>query len=184
MAIPKKLLQKLKQQRGKLNKFYKNQPSKKAGEVDSGSGKKEIAGKRKGEKAVRFPSISRIITERANSFIKVVDSWLAQGLVRTFVISFLSAILLFALLQVSSRVERMQQEKLQAQIERAKIMSEITFWEGITSQYKGYRDAYFSLAVLEYRLGNKERARVYIKKVLQIDPNFEKGREMEKLLRQ
>lgn len=65
---------------------------------------------------------------------------------------------------------------------KEKVLSEVKFWQEVSQKYKGYRDAYFKLALLEYQLGNTEKSRTYLKEVYSLDPNFEKGRELEKLL--
>lgn len=59
---------------------------------------------------------------------------------------------------------------------------EIAFWKDIVSKYKDYRDGYFTIAVLEYKLGNKEKSKMYLQKTLELDPNFKNGRDLEKLL--
>ena len=56
------------------------------------------------------------------------------------------------------------------------------YWQGIVSKYKDYRDGYFQLAVLEYQLGNIQKAKLHLDEVLKLDPNFEKGRELGKVL--
>lgn len=66
--------------------------------------------------------------------------------------------------------------------ERQKIQSEVQRWEGIKNEHKDYRDAYFKLAILYYQLKDFENARKNLQKVFVLDPNFEKGRELEKLL--
>lgn len=68
------------------------------------------------------------------------------------------------------------------QAERGKIEKELTFWKGEQRRYPNYRDIYFKIASLNYQLGNKEEAKVSLDKALEIDPNFENGRELEKLL--
>lgn len=67
--------------------------------------------------------------------------------------------------------------------EREKIIFEINHWEKVVTNYKDYRDAYFKLAVLEYQLGESEKSKNYLNKALELDPNFEKGRELERILR-
>lgn len=63
---------------------------------------------------------------------------------------------------------------------RGQVLSEIEYWEETTKKYTGYRDGYFTLAVLEYRVGNEGKARMYLDKTLELDPNFAKGREFLK----
>lgn len=73
-------------------------------------------------------------------------------------------------------------EKQRINQEKEKILSEIKFWQDISQKYKGYRDAYFKLALLEYKMGNIDKSRNYLKTTFDLDPNFEKGRELEKLI--
>ena len=65
--------------------------------------------------------------------------------------------------------------------ERERIVSEINHWGKVVSKYSDYRDAYFKLAVLEYQLGDNEKSKKYLEKALKLDPNFDKGRELEKI---
>lgn len=55
-------------------------------------------------------------------------------------------------------------------------------WESIVSAYPDYRDAYYTLAVIEYRLGDQGKAKTYVQKTLQIDPNFRPGLTLKNLL--
>lgn len=66
--------------------------------------------------------------------------------------------------------------------QRNEIYSQLQYWEKIVEKYKGYRDGYFELAVFNYRLNNTEKAKDYLKKVLKLDPNFEQGKELGKVL--
>ncbi len=66
--------------------------------------------------------------------------------------------------------------------QRRELVEKVKYWQEIIASYKGYRDGYFQLAVLEYQLKNPEKAKFYLQKSLSIDPNFEKGRELEKIL--
>ena len=69
-----------------------------------------------------------------------------------------------------------------AQQKREKLLSDVAYWESVVAKRKDYRDGYFQLAVLEYRLGDKEKANAYLQEVLKLDPNFEEGRKLEKVL--
>lgn len=113
-----------------------------------------------------FPKINRFITE----------TW------KFFVVSFASGLLIIAIvLQSISLLNNIQEEK-RLRSTHDKTVAELKYWEQIVSQYKDYRDGYFKLASIEYRLGNVEASRVYLKKTLDLDPNFQKGRELEKIL--
>jgi tetratricopeptide (TPR) repeat protein len=117
----------------------------------------------------RFPSIFRFITE----------GYLIRGdrrYLKLFVVSFISGFLIIGiLLQTTQLMKNMQQLKI-AQEERQKILTEIDYLKNLTQKYDGYRDVYFQIATLEYKLGNTEESKKYLKKALDADPNFKAGR--------
>jgi len=63
-----------------------------------------------------------------------------------------------------------------------KIRQEISFWEKVVKEKPDYRDAYFQLAVLNYQLSQKGATVKYLRKTLELDPNFEPAKKLEKLL--
>lgn len=74
------------------------------------------------------------------------------------------------------------QDKKKIDLERAKITREIDFWESFVTKNQDYRDAYLQLAILEYRVRDYSKAKFYLNRALSIDPNFEKAKEMERVL--
>jgi len=66
--------------------------------------------------------------------------------------------------------------------EPKRIREEISFWEKVISEKPDYRDAYLQLAILNYQIYKKERAKEYLEKALKIDPNFAPARQLENLL--
>ena len=66
--------------------------------------------------------------------------------------------------------------------EKIKVQNELIFWQKEVGKMPNYRDAYFKLALLNYQLKDFDKANEYLKKTLSLDPNFEKGKELEKLL--
>lgn len=115
----------------------------------------------------KFPRISRFITERT---------------VYERAVIILSLILIIATGFIGYQLYINFQEKQKLDTERAKISQEIEYWQGIIGKYKNFRDAYFMLSVLEYRLKNTEKAKDYLQRVFELDPNFEEGRKLEKFL--
>lgn len=105
-----------------------------------------------------FPSISRRITEPI-------------GLLLLVILFFLIA---FALKNLS--------DYNSSKSERTELEKQTKYWENVVVQRPDYRDAYLQLAILEYRLGDKEEAKVYLEKVLILDPNFGEARNLEKEL--
>ena len=75
------------------------------------------------------------------------------------------------------------QQKKDLYNKKSAILSQIQIWQEIVNKYKDYRDGYLTLAILEYRIGESDKARLYLKQTLSIDPNFGKARDLEKILR-
>ena len=67
--------------------------------------------------------------------------------------------------------------------ERIKIVSQINTWQSIVKKYKDFKDGYLQIAVLEYRLGDYNKARVYCDKALLLDPEYSDAIELNKKLR-
>lgn len=118
----------------------------------------------KASKVGFFPKISRFITEEW----KMILSSLASG------------ILIFGIVWQSISLYQALMEEKRINSERENVERELDFWRSEAEKYPGHRDIFFKIATLEYRLGNKDEARINLDKALIIDPNFEKGREMEK----
>lgn len=97
----------------------------------------------------------------------------------TDTITFLLLVILFFLIALSLK-NLNDYRKLKN--ERAKVQSDISFWKNVVVQKPDYRDAYLELAILEYKLGDKEQAKFYLDKSLILDPNFQKGREFQKII--
>ena len=101
---------------------------------------------------------------------------------RVITVIILSLFLVILIFIVSLDLYKNFQEKGKIEAKRAKLASDVRYWETVVWKYKDYRDAYFKLAVLEYELKDFGKSRDYLRKVLEIDPNFEVGRRFEKLL--
>ncbi|KKP94948.1 MAG: hypothetical protein US02_C0015G0014 [Candidatus Levybacteria bacterium GW2011_GWA2_36_13] len=109
---------------------------------------------------LKFPNISRRIPEtiKRNKFII-----LALFLIFFFV-ALVTIDLTRNLIQRNNEITKMQ-----------KLTDQRIYWQKIINTYPDFRDAYFSLAIIEYQLGNFEESSKYLEKVYEIDPNFEKG---------
>jgi len=127
--------------------------------------KKSTVRKKKNRKQLKFPNIFRFITERKYFIAFLV----------LFVIS-------LAIIIVGVNLYKNISEKEEVDKERRGIIKEVEFWKEVVSEYKDYRDAYFQLALLEYRLGDYKASGFYLQKTFELDPNFEKGRELERIL--
>ncbi|RJQ38448.1 hypothetical protein C4559_01525 [Candidatus Microgenomates bacterium] len=133
----------------------------------------------------KSPSNSRIITDKQKP-LNPLSFKIHFSLTRIFLfrvgfsllIMLLLSGLVFASLDLYSNIKAKQK----AEAQRTKIAFEIKYWQGIVEKYKDYRDGYFKLAVLNYQLGDSEKSRSYLNRVLEIDPGFEAGRKLEKIL--
>lgn len=126
-------------------------------------------------KLVEFPKIYRWIPER-------VSSLKLSGEVKAVFAGFILLILFLTLLLVGLDIYKNLGEKQTIERERERLTQEIKYWQDISNKHKDYRDAYFRLAVLEYKLGDKAKASFYLQKTLELDPNFESARRLEKIL--
>ena len=55
-------------------------------------------------------------------------------------------------------------------------------WEKIVEEKPNYRDAYLQLTDLYYRLCENEKAKDYLEKAIELDPNFEAAQELKTLI--
>lgn len=95
---------------------------------------------------------------------------------------FVVTLFLLALVNVVWELDRNIKEKQRIDLEREKVTRKLGFWKGFLEKHKDYRDAYFQVSVLEYKLGNKNEAKMNVEKGLNLDPNSKTGKEIEKFL--
>ncbi|MBI4097412.1 MAG: hypothetical protein HY426_00045 [Candidatus Levybacteria bacterium] len=119
-------------------------------------------------KPKQFPSNYRSIPERLNRDKTV------------FFVGFLAILLAILIISLDLYSNFTTQKKLNE--ERISVINQMSFWESEIRKRPDYRDAYFSLALLSFRLRDMDSARRNLNEALRLDPNFEKGRELEKLL--
>lgn len=119
--------------------------------------------------SAQSPSISRFITERPRILNrKMLGQVLFVGIIS-------GVLLVGVILQSLHLVTNYQKEALLGQ-ERQQLTWEVDHWKQVQSKYPEYRDVSYRIAVLEYKLGNEEESQKHLKKALELDPNFEKGR--------
>lgn len=116
-----------------------------------------------------FPRNFRFITEY--SFSETHSRNIKIALVSCFSLFLLTLIFLQG---VALWYNVRQREVLIQQ--RVQLQDEVKYWEGIAQKYQGYRDVYYRIASLQYKLGNTAEAQSYVKKALDLDPNFPEGR--------
>lgn len=116
-----------------------------------------------------FPSNIRSITE--TSLTPSQSQNLKVGLVSTFSLFLIALIFL----QGVTLWYNVKQQEVYMQ-ERAHIEKEVAYWQQVAYKYKGYRDVYYRIATLQFKLGNVSASQEYLKKALELDPNFPEGR--------
>jgi len=73
-------------------------------------------------------------------------------------------------------------QAIQINNQRQILQGKINFWQSIIDKYDGYKDAYFSKRLLEYNLGQIQKAKEDNLKALLLDPNFEDAKKLEIVL--
>lgn len=131
---------------------------------------------KKESKPFKFPSISRIIPELSFSPQVFRSIFLSKYFLVSFVSTFISVAVVMQGIDLTQHVRQLQQ----IQSERQRIQEEILYWEEVTTKHPDFRDAYFKLALLEYRLGNTQKATEYVQKTLRIDPNYKSAQDFSK----
>lgn len=146
---------------------------------------------KKTKKTSQFPKIYRIITEY-KLIKKINKAWFRllnqskyskylQISLRIFVFIVL-VILIFAVAFFSIKIYKYAGIYSKTTFQRQELRSQINFWKSIADKYEGYKDAYFRIALLEYRLGNFKTAMEYNQKALRLDPNFDDAKKLEAVL--
>lgn len=114
----------------------------------------------------KLPSISRIINDREKVAIVIA-----------------SFLMLIGLAIVGLDVWKNYQGSKLTSEKRQVLVKDKTKWEEILQKHPDYRDGFLALAVIEFRLGNKERSEDYLNKSLEIDPNYEDAKKFEDYLK-
>lgn len=149
-------------------------------------------GQKKPKTTSQFPNIYRIITDPFVVFLRLRSGRALFGTGLSFIrqkskmeafwVGMLTGIVIIAIAIVGLDLSKNILEKQKIDSKRNKIISEIQFWQEATYKYKGYRDAYFKLALLEYELGDIEKTNIYLKKTFELDPNFKPANDFKQKL--
>ena len=115
-----------------------------------------------------FPKNLRFITEYTFS---QSQSYTIKVILTSVVSVFLLGLIF---LQGVAIWDTMQQKELLVQ-QRLQTENEVKYWEGLAKKYQGYRDIYYKIGALNYKLGNITESQKYVKKALELDPNFPEG---------
>ena len=131
----------------------------------------------------QFPNIYRFITERMSFRL----SWRPKlGKITFLVLASISILISLVLATgiIISAVIIYQNLNQTVQInnQRQDLQSKANFWQSISDKYDGFKDAYFQKALLEYKLGQIDKAKEDNLKALLLDPNFEDAKKLETVL--
>lgn len=127
----------------------------------------------KKKKTLKFPKIYRFITEKLNFLLK--NKYIKIGAYSLIYTSL--AVLIFFLSIDFYNYYNIQKD---LKIEREKTRSQIVVWQGVIDKYPNFKDAYLQLGTLEYKIGNLEKAKEYVKKALVLDPEYSDAIELNK----
>ncbi len=102
---------------------------------------------------------------------------------RAFLLLIIASILLFQLGKFGQNLYATYQRAKTKQAEKQRLEAQVAKWQEVVAKRADFRDAYFELAVLTYRLNRLPEAKYYLAKTLALDPNFIPARELEKVIK-
>jgi tetratricopeptide (TPR) repeat protein len=115
-----------------------------------------------------FPKNIRFITEYSFSQVQSHN-------IKVVVTSAFSLFLLALMLIQGYMLAYNANQQSLAASQATQVQNEIEYWEDVANKYQGYRDVYYRIATLQYKLGNVNESQEYLKKALELDPNFPEG---------
>ncbi len=116
----------------------------------------------------KLPRNYRFITEKIHSDHLIFFIGITCIIIATIIVSF----------------DLYSNYKTQKQLtaEKVKVVKELAYWQKEVGDKPNYRDGYFSLALIYYQLKDFENSSENLDRAMNIDPNFEKGKELRVLL--
>ncbi len=131
----------------------------------------------------QFPNIYRIITERLTFRLL----WRPKlGKLALFVLAsisiLISLVLVVGIVVFAVIIYQNLNQTVQINNQRQNLQGKANFWQSISNKYDGYKDAYFQKALLEYKLGQIDKAKEDNLKALLLDPNFDDAKKLETVL--
>ena len=137
---------------------------------------------KKKAKSAKFPSNSPTIPESFKLLFPKVTPAMLLKIYRGTLKVFIALIFLLAAFSVGMDLQKNFNDRGNIDLQRAELTKELKFWQDFIAEHKDYRDAYFQASILEYRLGDSSKAKMYAEKGLSLDPNSEDGKKFEKFL--
>jgi tetratricopeptide (TPR) repeat protein len=96
---------------------------------------------------------------------------------------FVLSIFIIAVIIVGFDFQNNLRENKKINSQREILTKELKFWKDFILKNQNYPDAYFQASILEYKLGDNSKAKMYVEKGLALDPNSESGKQIEQLLK-
>jgi tetratricopeptide (TPR) repeat protein len=122
------------------------------------------------EEPKQLPKNSRFITE---------------NLISDHLIFFIGiTCIILAIIVVSLNLYSGYQSQKDLENQKRQISANLIFWQNEIKERPNYRDGYFSLALLYYQLKDYKNSSDSLEKAMEIDPNFEKGKELRQILKE
>lgn len=116
-------------------------------------------------RVIKFPSISLIFPDYRRISSLVISP--------VFIVNFIAGFVVMAIALAGISLRSHYMELLRIQSMKEQVQHEYQYWQGVVRSHGAYRDGYFHLATIAYRLGKLPEARSYIKETLTLDPLFQ-----------
>lgn len=114
-------------------------------------------------KQSQFPRISLVFPEKVSGSIFISP---------VFITAFTLGFLIMAIGIVGNDLKNNVIKLNGVNRERLVVEAQVSEWQRIMNSYKNYKDGYYMLSLLEYKLGNYQQSFDHIQKALAIDPNY------------
>jgi hypothetical protein len=141
---------------------------------------------KKKAKVIKSPSNSRSIAEKSiksNFHFPKISHTTLINVYRGSLKVFLFFVFILAATVVGMDFKKNLQMKQNIDSQRMTLEKNLNFWENFILKHQDYRDAYIQASIIEYKLGNTPKARMYVENSLVLDPNSSEGLKVEQLLK-
>lgn len=109
---------------------------------------------------------------------RITESLPQRGYFTNLFLLFLSVLLIFLSILVGIAYIAMDAAKGA----RVEIAENFNYWKGIAEKHPNSPDAFYEAGFYALRLGDKETAGKYLDEAIGLDPEFEKAKDLEKLI--
>lgn len=133
----------------------------------------------------KSPSNSRTIPAKLTHFkfiLPKIDQTILLKVFHNVLKVFVVFVFIVAVIIVGFDFQNNLQTNKEINSQREVLIKELNFWESFISKQNNYPDAYFQASILEYKLGDTAKAKMYAERGLALDPNSPDGQKLEKFL--